>query len=81
MGGYLGLLLGASAITVVELIDLFIYNSLLRFMQRNRVDAAESNKQAGNDNTMNSSKEAILPMPPVETPLPPKVSTPEPWYL
>ena len=35
MGGYMGLLLGASAMTVVELLDLIIYNCVRKCRDRN----------------------------------------------
>jgi len=32
IGGYLGLLIGGSALTIIELIDLVFYNAFLRFL-------------------------------------------------
>ena len=41
VGGYMGLLLGGSVITLLEVIDLFIYNLFLRITtQRKRVRTA-----------------------------------------
>lgn len=37
MGGFMGLLLGASVITLCEVLDLLIFNSLIRCNRRNRV--------------------------------------------
>jgi len=34
IGGYLGLLIGGSALTIIELIDLVFYNAFLRFMEK-----------------------------------------------
>jgi len=34
IGGYLGLLIGGSALTIIEIIDLVFYNALLRFMRK-----------------------------------------------
>ena len=33
-GGYLGLLVGASVITVFELLDLIVYNGVVKFRKR-----------------------------------------------
>jgi len=32
IGGYLGLLIGGSALTILELVDLVFYNALLKFI-------------------------------------------------
>jgi len=32
IGGYLGLLIGGSALTVIEVVDLVLYNALLKFI-------------------------------------------------
>jgi len=32
IGGYLGLLIGGSALTIIELVDLVFYNALLKFI-------------------------------------------------
>ena len=32
IGGFLGLLIGGSALTVIELVDLFLYNAFLKFI-------------------------------------------------
>jgi len=32
IGGYLGLLIGGSALTIIELVDLVFYNAFLRFL-------------------------------------------------
>ena len=37
LGGYLGLLLGGSVITVCELMDLILYNAAIRCVKRNQV--------------------------------------------
>ena len=34
IGGYLGLLIGGSALTVIEVIDLVLYNALIKFMRK-----------------------------------------------
>jgi len=32
IGGYLGLLIGGSALTIIELVDLVFYNAFLKFV-------------------------------------------------
>lgn len=32
IGGYLGLLIGGSALTIIEIVDLVFYNALLKFI-------------------------------------------------
>jgi len=32
IGGYLGLLIGGSALTIIEVVDLVLYNALLKFI-------------------------------------------------
>ena len=34
IGGYIGLFIGGSALTVIEVVDLVLYNALLRFIGR-----------------------------------------------
>jgi len=34
IGGYLGLLIGGSALTIIEIVDLVFYNALLKFLGR-----------------------------------------------
>ncbi len=34
IGGFMGLLLGGSVITLVEVLDLFIYNFIIKFARR-----------------------------------------------
>ena len=53
MGGMMGLLLGASAMTVCEFLDLIIYNSINKCLH--------GNKPGGNriSNTKSKSKEAM----------------------
>ena len=38
-GGYMGLLIGASAMTAFELLDLFIYNTIRKLRSRKRTKA------------------------------------------
>ena len=42
MGGYMGLLLGASVITLIEVLDLIIYNAILRCSRRRQVSPISS---------------------------------------
>ena len=34
LGGYLGLLAGGSALTIIEVVDLVFYNALLKLLKR-----------------------------------------------
>jgi hypothetical protein len=36
LGGYYGLFLGGSAISIFEILDLIVYNALIKFMRRRR---------------------------------------------
>ena len=37
LGGFIGLLLGASVLTIFEIIDLFVYNAFAKYCCRRRV--------------------------------------------
>ena len=41
IGGYMGLLLGGSVITIVEILDLFIYNIVLKASRRRKTDSTK----------------------------------------
>ena len=44
MGGYMGLLLGASCMTLIELLDLLIYSGARKCKSRNQVGSSTSSK-------------------------------------
>lgn len=50
MGGYMGLLLGASVMTVIEVIDLLFYQTILKFIyhsgKNKRISSADSTRAA-----------------------------------
>ena len=50
-GGYMGLLLGCSVITLLEVLDLFLYNSLIKCRKRNQVKAYDMNEKHGSDSS------------------------------
>ena len=54
-GGYLGLLLGCSVITLLEVIDLFLYNSIIKCQKRNKVNDYQDHRKDGPPDSRTSS--------------------------
>ena len=56
-GGYMGLLLGCSVMTLLEVLDLLLYNSLVQCRKRNKVHAHayDHNGEHGSDMSRESS--------------------------
>ena len=42
VGGYMGLLIGASALTLLEFFDLIVYNTILKCMEKKRRSSVQS---------------------------------------
>ena len=60
MGGYMGLLLGASVITLVELLDLILYNNFLRCRGKRRQRRQRGKPNKVQDKTTAQRKQAFI---------------------
>ena len=47
IGGYMGLLLGASALTVAEVLDLIFYNGVRKIWKKNKELSLEDDEEQG----------------------------------